>query len=121
MQTNETFGNCLRRILKERDVSASALARMMGFRSRNSIFRLLQDEVSYDKQKEFVDVLKQQKTVPFQEKDWTDLNQALEISRVGVENYWCNRMMNKLIIRNTNHSDEALQIESIQKCGGGGI
>ena len=44
----EEFGACLQRILQEEGLTASAVARMVGFRSRNSLFRILNGETSVD-------------------------------------------------------------------------
>ena len=41
LHPTQEFGPCLREILKEKQVSASELARMMNYKSRNSIFRIL--------------------------------------------------------------------------------
>ena len=38
-----TFGQCLKQILNTRRLSASALSRMMEQKSRNSMFRILDD------------------------------------------------------------------------------
>ena len=39
MKHFESFGDCLKRCLKENHLSASEAAKLVGFRSRNSIFR----------------------------------------------------------------------------------
>lgn len=40
----QEFGPCLKEMLGKRKVSASELARMMHYKSRNSIFRILDGE-----------------------------------------------------------------------------
>ena len=52
-----TFGQCLRHILKEKNLSASALSRMMENKSRNSLFRILDDTSSPAAQEAFCEKL----------------------------------------------------------------
>jgi hypothetical protein len=44
MKHFESFGDCLKRCLKENHLSASEAAKLVGFRSRNSMFRILAGE-----------------------------------------------------------------------------
>ena len=39
----QAFGTCLKGILEKQNISASELARMMNYKSRNSIFRILEE------------------------------------------------------------------------------
>ena len=48
MHRHETFGECLKRCLQQENLSASEAARLVGFRSRNSIFRILAGDTGSD-------------------------------------------------------------------------
>lgn len=54
-----TFGQCLKQILKTRKLSASALSRMMEQKSRNSMFRILDDTGGPAVQAAFYESLKE--------------------------------------------------------------
>ena len=53
----QEFGPCLKEILKEKRVSASELARMMAYKSRNSIFRILCGEGGHGARQAFYERL----------------------------------------------------------------
>ena len=53
-----TFGQCLKQLLTKRKLSASALSRMMEQKSRNSIFRVLDDTSGPAAQTAFYESLK---------------------------------------------------------------
>jgi len=93
----ESFGACLQRVLAEVGVTASEAARMVGFRSRNSIFRILNDSTSSEVDARFLDALKQAAGEEWQEEHWTALQTALEVKRVGPEQYQSNRAFRRLM------------------------
>jgi len=97
MADYETFGRCLQRILAEHQLSASEVARMVGFRSRNSIFRILNDETSCDVDARFLATLQDKVKADWPQAHWQQLENALHIKRVGVERHlsdkaFCNGM-----------------------------
>ncbi len=91
------FGPCLKKILKEKRVSASELARMMNYKSRNSIFRILSGESSHSARKAFYTRLTQEDPLSLDEKQRQRLEQALEISRIGMKDYLGNQAMRVLL------------------------
>lgn len=87
MGTHESFGSCLQRVLAQEGMSASEAARLVGFRSRNSIFRIISDDTSSDVDARFLSALEQAIGDRWQEKHWQELNNALRIKRVGLPQY----------------------------------
>lgn len=97
MADYETFGQCLQRVLAEHQLSASEAARLVGFRSRNSIFRILNDETSCDVDARFMSALREKVKSKWPQAHWQQLENALHIKRVGVERHlsdqaFCNGM-----------------------------
>ena len=91
------FGPCLKEILKDKRVSASELARMMNYKSRNSIFRILSGESSHGARRVFFARLTQEDPLSLDEKQRQRLEQALEISRIGLKDYLGNQAMRELL------------------------
>lgn len=83
----ESFGKCLQRALEMQGLSASAAARMVGFRSRNSIFRILSDETSAEVDARFLAQLRGAVGDGWPDERWTELERALEIKRVGLQQF----------------------------------
>ena len=77
MKRYERFSECLKRILEEEGLSASEVSRMVGFRSRNSIFRILSDQSSIKAQEDFLDTLKSQIGLKWPDRHWEDLQEAM--------------------------------------------
>lgn len=87
MQHYESFGECLKRCLKETDISASEAARLVGFRSRNSIFRILAGDASNDVKLRFLEQLYKAIGKKWPEEYWRALQEALSIERLGPVRY----------------------------------
>ena len=102
------FGQCLRQILESKNTSASELARMMNYKSRNTVFRILSGEGGYSVLKAFYDRLLQEDQLSLHEKERVELHQALNVSRVGVENYKSYCMLAELL--GETHAEDALAI-----------
>lgn len=92
------FGPCLREILKEKRVSASELARMMNYKSRNSIFRILSGKGGHGARQTFCARLLQEDPLRLSDEQRERLGQALEISRVGWKAYLDNQAMRELLM-----------------------
>ena len=92
------LGPCLREILKGKGVSASELARMMAYKSRNSIFRILDGEGGYGARQAFYDRLTREDPLGLSDEERARLAQALEVSRVGPDNFMSNRAMRALLM-----------------------
>lgn len=92
-----TFGECLKEILKKKGMSASALARLMGMRSRNSLFRILDDGSTAATQRVFYEKLEKSDCLKLSQTEKQQLLRALEVSRVGVEGVKNHHAMLKLL------------------------
>ncbi len=97
MMQYEQFSTCLKRILEEEQLSASQTAKLLGMRSRNSIFRILTDQTSVKVQEEFFSTLKGCFQDQWPQRHWIDLERALEIGRMGVSNYMGRNALRSLV------------------------
>ncbi|MGN1370135.1 MAG: helix-turn-helix domain-containing protein [Aristaeellaceae bacterium] len=86
----ESFGACLKRVLKEENLSASEVARLVGFRSRNSIFRILSGNASSEVKQRFMQRLEETFGSRWPQKHWSALREALSVDRLGPERYQAN-------------------------------
>ncbi len=91
MNAHETFGQCLQRLLGEQGISASEAARLVQFRSRNSIFRILAGDTSSDVDARFLASLKGAVGGAWPQDCWTQLEEALDIKRVGRDQHFSNK------------------------------
>ena len=98
LHPTQEFGPCLREILKEKQVSASELARMMNYKSRNSIFRILSGKGGHGARQTFCERLLQEDPLRLDDEQRKRLWQALEISRVGWKAYLDNQAMRELLM-----------------------
>ncbi|MBQ2953871.1 MAG: hypothetical protein IJE07_10015 [Clostridia bacterium] len=91
MKVHESFAQCLQRLLDEAELSASEAARLVGFRSRNSIFRILGGETSADVDARFLQRLHGALADSWPQQAWAQLEEALEIKRVGLQQHLSNQ------------------------------
>ena len=87
----ETFGECLRRLLEAEGISASEAARLVGFRSRNSIFRILWDDASAEVDARFLTALRGKLEQQWPAQHWIALEDALDRKRVGLQQHMSNQ------------------------------
>ncbi len=92
MRNHETFGQCLQRVLTQTGTSASEASRLVNFRSRNSIFRILGDQTGAEVDARFLEDLRHAMGDAWPQQHWDDLTEALEIKRVGFEQHISNRL-----------------------------
>ncbi len=97
MQHYESFGECLKRCLAEEGLSASEAARLVGFSSRNSIFRILSDEVSTEIKMRFLEKLHAVLEKDWPEQHWLDLQETLSVERLGPARYQENKAFQRLL------------------------
>ena len=97
MKKYERFAACMRRVLAETGISATELARMVGFKSRNSLFRILNDETSSEAENNFFHTLREKQCLQLTDETWSELEEALEISRVGYSDYLSNQAISGLL------------------------
>ena len=93
----ESFGDCLKRCLKETGLSASEAARLVGFRSRNSMFRILAGEAGDDVKLRFLEKLHGALKDAWPESSWLALQEALSVERMGPERYRANRAFGRAL------------------------
>jgi len=97
MKKPESFAQRLQEVLKENGMSASEIARLVGFRSRNSIFRILTGATSAAVEKRFLASLRDAVGNAWPQKHWSLLEDALSIKEVGLEQFRSNQaFMNAL-------------------------
>ena len=82
------------------------MARMIGLKSRNSLFRILDDTSGPAAQMSFYEHLIASDSVNFSDEEMAALKRALEVSRVGVEGYCTNQAMHKLLVDVSRDSEE---------------
>ena len=108
----EEFGSCLKRILESRGTSASELARMMAYKSRNSIFRILDEVGGQSARQSFFDRLTGEDPLALQEDERMALEQALEVSRLGRHAFLSNCAMHELLMNTgTGFAEHGVRIE----------
>lgn len=110
------FGPCVRQILEARGVSASEFARMMGYKSRNSIFRILDGEGGHGPRQALYERLIGEDPFSLTQQERRELFQALEISRVGLVTFLGNRAMKELLM-DVSMEEEAEEIRLIPADG----
>lgn len=93
----EEFGPCLKRIVKSRRISASELARMMAYKSRNSIFRMLGETGGHGARQAFFERLTGEDPLSLEESERLALEQALEVSRVGRHAFLSNCALHEML------------------------
>lgn len=97
MKKYERFAECMKRILGEQKISVTELARAVGFKSRNSLSRILSDQTSSEVEAAFLKTLKEKQCLNLNELQWHELDVALEISRVGYRDYCSNQAIRTLM------------------------
>jgi len=100
----QELGPCLKQILQKKRISASELARMMAYKSRNSIFRILDEKGGHSAQRAFYERLIDEDPLALSDDERAALAQALEVSRVGVQAFSSNRAMRELLMNVTQES-----------------
>ena len=97
MQQYESFGECVKRCLQEEGMSASEAARLVGFRSRNSMFRILSGETGNEINLRFLAALHNAVGERWPQTRWDALQQALSVERLGAERYEANLAFHRVL------------------------
>ncbi len=87
MDSCESFAQRLKRTLEEAEMTASEAARLVGFKSRNSIFRILQGDTSCDVNARFLASMREALRDQWPQAWYDALNDALEADRLGADRY----------------------------------
>ena len=90
MRQDESFSECLKRCLQEANLSASEVARLVGFRSRNSIFRILSGDTGSDINLRFLQQLHEKLGAQWPDERWYALQESLSRERLGLVQYQAN-------------------------------
>lgn len=98
MKQYDRFAVCLRKLLKQKNVSVTELSRLMGFKSRNSLFRIVNDQTSSETEAAFLSAMKEKKALDLSGQEWDSLQRALEISRDGLSSYMAQQAIRHLLI-----------------------
>lgn len=93
------FGTYLSRVLRENGLSASEAARRMGYKSRNSMFRLLDGKGSVAAMRTCCRKLQGCPELGVTQEQLERLGVALEVSRLGRESYLSNRALRDMLCR----------------------
>ncbi len=97
MHRHETFGECLKRCLQQENLSASEAARLVGFRSRNSIFRILAGNTGSDVNLRFMQRLNEVLGSQWPKERWYALQDALSIECLGPVKFRANRAFSRVL------------------------
>ncbi len=81
----EPFQACLRALMEKKKVSVSALTRMTGYKSRNSVARILRGEASPARAEELMARLTETNCLRLTDGEEKRLRQALKVSGMGEE------------------------------------
>lgn len=114
----ERFAACMKRLLDEKQMSVAELSRKMGYKSRNSVFRILNDQTSSDVEAAFLATLKEKNCIDLTPEQWLNLDQALEISRIGYADYCSNKAIRALMMGQEAPHVNFMCMESSDEHGG---
>ena len=110
MQYNESFSECLKRCLQEGDLSASEAARLVGFRSRNSIFRILSGDAGADIKLRFLQQLHEKLGAQWPDERWYALQEALSRERLGQVQYEASQGFRRVMYEQEKPLDAVVQL-----------
>ena len=110
MQRYESFGECLKRCLAEAGMSASEAARSVGFRSRNSIFRILSGDTGCDVKLRFLHQLHEKIGSQWPDESWYALQTALSRERLGYVQYEASCAFRRVLHEQETPLDAVVQL-----------
>ena len=111
----ESFSECLQRTLDEEHMSASEAARLVGFRSRNSMFRILAGDTSHEVDAKFLAAFREAIGDAWPKERFDALEEALNIKRVGMNEYRSYQAIGAMI--NDQETSEPVLVRSINADG----
>lgn len=91
-------------------MSASEAARAVGFRSRNSIFRILSGDTGYDVKLRFLHQLREKIGSQWPDENWYALQTALSRERLGNVQYEASRTFRRVLHEQETPLDAAVQL-----------
>ncbi len=91
------FGACLSDLLARHNLSAAAVSRMMGHKSRTTLRRILQDQANAESMEKFLSEFLEARLLPLTPQEEQELRLALDISRTGLSAYRARAEMRRLL------------------------
>ena len=88
-----SFGEALSSIMNAKKISVTKLCQMMNIKSQTTVSRILKDESSYGKTREFHDALIRNDPLETNEYDRQLLSEALEVNKIGKDMYRAKKEM----------------------------
>ncbi len=92
-----TFGEAMLALLKERGLSATAVAEELGFKSRTAFFRILHDESRMPAIRNCFEEAKKSPLLSLDEREIDLLREAMRVSELGKVTYGINRVLHRMI------------------------
>lgn len=91
------FGASLKKLLDERQMSVTTLARIMNQPSTTTIHRILRGKTRIETDADFLEKMKACQPLFLTEEELSNLTQALEVSQAGVEQFMQNRAIASIV------------------------
>lgn len=105
------FSDALHKLMEKKKISAAALAASMGLSSKTSIFRVLHNTASVDYQTDFLSRLLSTDAMHLTGEEKERLNDALEVSSLGMEKYLSYRAIGRIIQADRSIDEPARLVE----------
>ena len=106
-----SFGECVKSMLDSRDLSIQYAAQLLGMKSATSLARMLHNEVNYKTLEKFYQSLKHNQQIALTEEEAMHMEQALEIERIGQEQYLAHRVLWQLLLTNQKEDESDITVE----------
>ena len=103
-----TFSECLSLIMQKHQLTLTNLSTLIG--SRADLKHVLSEDKSYAKSAKVFEKLKNCNV--FDQSDYSQLAQALEISRLGIENYRFQRAISEILAGQSHHCIQTIRTDS---------
>ena len=92
-----TFGEAMAELLKKRGLSATAVAKELGFKSRTAFFRILHDESRIPAIEKCFEEAKKSALLALDENEIRQLTIAVWVSRLGKQTYSIHRVLHEML------------------------
>lgn len=100
------FGACLAELLARHRLTAASVSRMMGHKSRTTLRRILQEQANSESIKKFLDEFRAARIIELTDQENSELDQALEISRIGLNHFLAKRSISRLLHPVSSESEQ---------------
>ena len=92
-----TFGEAMHQLLKERGLSATAVAEELGFKSRTAFFRILHDESRMPAIQKCFEAARKSDMLALSDGEIERLAEAMRVSELGKQTYGIHRVIHQMI------------------------